>query len=88
MIKITEGLARKSIKKEKKIETVHVNEVVTDWSYALAEFLVSSLFLFLEILATFTLQMFFSFDSISLYATINYRSLLGIRGPPDESAGA
>ena len=24
--------------------TVHVNDVVTDWSYALAEFLVSSLF--------------------------------------------
>ena len=64
MIKITERLARKSTKR-KKIETVHVNEVVTDWSYALAEFLVSSLFrafLFLAILATFTLQMFFSFD--------------------------
>ena len=42
-----------------------MNEVVTDWSYALAEFLVSSLFrafLFLAILAMFTLQMFFSFD--------------------------
>ena len=42
--------------------TVHVHGVVTDWSYALAEFLVSSLFrafLFLAILATFTLQMFF-----------------------------
>ena len=41
---------------------VHVHGVVTDWSYALAEFLVSSLFrafLFLAILATFTLQMFF-----------------------------
>ncbi len=40
-------------------------QVVTDWSYALAEFLVVSLFrafLFLAILATFTLQMFFSFD--------------------------
>ena len=41
---------------------VHVHGVVTDWSYALTEFLVSSLFrafLFLAILATFTLQMFF-----------------------------
>ncbi len=50
--------------------TVHVHDVVTDWSYALAEFLVSSLFrafLFLEILATFTLQMFFSFDSLSFF---------------------
>ena len=48
--------------------TVHVHDIVTDWSYALAEFLVSSLFrafLFLAILATFTLQMFFSFDSLS-----------------------
>ena len=44
------------------LETVHVKDVVTDWSYALAEFLVSLLFrafLFLPILATFTLQIFF-----------------------------
>ena len=52
---------------------VHVHGVVTDWSYALAEFLVSSLFrafLFLAILATFTLQMFFSFDSLSFFITV------------------
>ncbi len=45
---------------------LHVNDVVTDWSYALIKFLVSSLFrafIFLAILATFTLQMFFSFDA-------------------------
>ena len=53
--------------------TVHVHDIVTDWSYALAEFLVSSLFrafLFLAILATFTLQMFFSFDSLSFFITV------------------
>ncbi len=51
------------------LKQYHANDVVTDWSYALAEFLVSSLFrafLFLEILATFTLQMFFSFDRLSI----------------------
>ncbi len=31
-------------KNKNKLKTVHVNEVVTHWSYALAEFLVSSLF--------------------------------------------
>ena len=43
---------------------------------ALAEFLVSSLFrafLFLAILATFTLQMFFSFDSLSFFITLMIR---------------
>ena len=64
-MKITEGLARK--RKKILLRTVHVNDVVTDWSYALTEFLVSSLFrafLFLAILETFTLQMFFSFDRV------------------------
>ena len=66
MIKITEpGKAQNEQKIE--TETVHVNEVVTDWSvtdwsYALAEFSLSRGFLFLDILATFTLQMFFEFD--------------------------
>ena len=31
-------------KQLKFLETVHVNDVVMDWSYALAEFLVSTLF--------------------------------------------
>ncbi len=70
------GLARKSTKtKIILIETVHVNDVVTDWSYALAEFLVSSLFLFLAILATFTLQMFFSFDNFIEFTCLDFKTL-------------
>ena len=59
-----------------------MNEVVTDWSYALAEFLVSSLFrafLFLAILATFTLQMFFSFDNYYYLQTISDKLLAECR---------
>ena len=50
--------------------TVHVHDVVTDWSYALVVSSLFRAFLFLAILATFTLQMFFSFDSLSFFITV------------------
>ncbi len=52
---------------------VHVHDVVTDWSYALAEFLVSSLFV--AILVTFTLQMFFKFMIPFLFSVQKYYTL-------------